>query len=108
MELAYEVVPLRTRHAFAIARGVDPDRRNVLVRLTDGGDEGWGEAEMGRALRFNYAARSAVSAAAHDLVARRLGVPLHRLWGLDAARLPRSSFTIAIPDTDDELRRRVS
>lgn len=145
MELAYEVVPLRTRHAFVIARGVDPDRRNVLVRLTDGGDEGWGEAagnrfygenadtvvaalellrpviatadpwalealeaDMGRALRFNYAARSAVSAAAHDLVARRLGVPLYRLWGLDTARMPRSSFTIAIAGSDEALRQRVT
>jgi L-alanine-DL-glutamate epimerase-like enolase superfamily enzyme len=48
-----------------------------------------------------------VSAALHDLAGKRLGVPLYRLWGLDPARAPRSSFTIAIAATADELVRRV-
>jgi L-alanine-DL-glutamate epimerase-like enolase superfamily enzyme len=64
------------------------------------------EAEMNRAIRFNGSAKSAVSAALHDLAARRLGVPLYRLWGLDPARAPQSSYTIAIAGAD-ELRRRV-
>ena len=64
------------------------------------------EAELNRAMRGNAAAKSAVSAALHDLAAKRLGVPLYRLWGLDPARAPRSSFTIAIAG-DAELRRRV-
>ena len=66
------------------------------------------EAAMLLALRGNPAARSAVSAALHDLAARRLGVPLHRLWGLDPARAPRSSFTIGIVDDEAELRRRIA
>jgi L-alanine-DL-glutamate epimerase-like enolase superfamily enzyme len=59
------------------------------------------EAELHKVLRFNGAAKSAVSAALHDLAAKRLGVPLYRLLGLDPARSPQSSFTIGIaPDRD--------
>jgi L-alanine-DL-glutamate epimerase-like enolase superfamily enzyme len=65
------------------------------------------EAEMNRALRFNGSVKSAVSAALHDLVGKRLGVPVYRLWGLNPANTPLSSFTIAIAASDDELRQRV-
>lgn len=64
------------------------------------------EHELQRALRGHASAKSAVSAALHDLAARRLGVPLWRLWGLDPAKAPRSSFTIAIAG-EAELRRKV-
>lgn len=64
------------------------------------------EAELERALRFNAAAKVAISAALHDLSAKRLGIPLYKMWGLDPARAPRSSFTIGI-GTDAELRRKV-
>jgi L-alanine-DL-glutamate epimerase-like enolase superfamily enzyme len=65
------------------------------------------EEALGKALRFNAAAKTAVSAALHDLAAKRLGVPLYRLWGLDPARAPQSSFTIAIAPTSEELEHRV-
>jgi L-Ala-D/L-Glu epimerase len=65
------------------------------------------EAAMLAALRFNAAARCAVSAALHDLQGKRLGVPLWKLWGLSPAATPRSSFTIAIAADDDTLRARV-
>lgn len=64
------------------------------------------ETELERALRFNAAAKVAVSAALHDLAAKRLGVPLYKMWGLDPAKAPRSSFTIGIGDEAD-LRRKV-
>ena len=54
------------------------------------------ETELNRALRFNGSVKSAISAALHDLIGKRLGVPVYRLWGLDSARAPLSSFTIAI------------
>jgi L-alanine-DL-glutamate epimerase-like enolase superfamily enzyme len=66
------------------------------------------EAELNRALRFNGSVKSAISAALHDLAGKRLGVPLYRLWGLDPAKAPLSSFTIAIAASDDELRQRVA
>jgi L-alanine-DL-glutamate epimerase-like enolase superfamily enzyme len=65
------------------------------------------EVEMNKALRFNGSVKSAISAALHDLAGKRLGVPLYKLWGLDPARAPLSSFTIAIAASDAELRQRV-
>ena len=63
---------------------------------------------MNRALRFNGSVKSAISAALHDLAGKRLGVPLYKLWGLDPAKAPLSSFTIAIAANDAELRERVA
>ena len=55
----------------------------------------------------NAAARAALSAALHDLVGKRLGVPLYRLWGLDPRKAPRSSFTIGL-DTPAQMRQKVA
>ena len=65
------------------------------------------ETEMNSALRLNGSIKSAISAAAHDLMGKRLDVPVHRLWGLDPAKAPLSSFTIGIPATESELEARV-
>jgi L-alanine-DL-glutamate epimerase-like enolase superfamily enzyme len=54
----------------------------------------------------NASVRAAVSSALHDLYAKKLGVSLHRMWGLDSDSVTMSSYTIAIDDTDG-LRRRV-
>lgn len=145
MKLEFEVIELRTRHSFAIARAPSiPVRRSVWVRIQDeDGRTGWGEAAvstpyygetaetasavlplMGGALAGvdplaleraeeavakrvggNSAAKAAVSAALHDLVGQRLGVPVWRLLGLDPAA-PASSFTIAIDDVE-RMRERV-
>lgn len=59
------------------------------------------------ALRGNAAARAALSSALHDLVGKRLGVPVYRLWGLDPAKAPRSTFTIGL-DTPEGLRAKVA
>jgi L-alanine-DL-glutamate epimerase-like enolase superfamily enzyme len=73
--------------------------------------DGWSleaiEAELARAIGGNAAARSAVSAALHDLEAKRLGVPLWKWWGLDPAHAPRSSFTIGLAPDEATLRARV-
>jgi len=52
------------------------------------------------------AARAALSMALHDLFGKCLGQPLWRVWGLDAAKTPRSSFTIGI-DTPEQMRAKV-
>jgi L-Ala-D/L-Glu epimerase len=39
-------------------------------------------------------------------VGKRLGVPLYRLWGLDPAKAPRSTFTIGI-DQPEKMRAKV-
>jgi L-Ala-D/L-Glu epimerase len=58
-------------------------------------------------MRGNPSARAALSAAMHDLAARKLGVPLYRMWGLDPARAPRSTFTIGL-DTPERVRAKVA
>ena len=143
MRIEHEIVTVRTRTPFVIARGGASEWRLVWVRVVDDdGAEGWGEAapsrfygettetviavlerlapvvaranawsleaieaEMNQVIRFNAAAKSAVSAALHDLAAKRLGVPLFRMFGLDPANAPPSSFTIPITTDDDGLRR---
>lgn len=54
----------------------------------------------------NPAAKAAVDIALHDLVGKLLGQPWHRLWGLDAAKAPVTTFTIGI-DTPDVVRQKV-
>lgn len=133
LRMDVELLQLRTRHPFIIARGGQSDHRTVWVRLTDHeGCEGWGEAAPTRfygettdsalaalkvyggalpddpfrleeaerrwetMLRGNAAARSALSSALHDLIGKRLGVPVYQLWGLDPCKAPKSTFTIGL------------
>jgi L-alanine-DL-glutamate epimerase-like enolase superfamily enzyme len=144
MRISHEVLRLRTRHPFIIARGGSADYPTVLVRvIDDDGVEGWGEAapsayyaetpdtviaalakyapvlesanpfaiedieaELLVRMRGNPSTRAAISTALHDLAGKRLGVPVWKMWGLDSARAPRTSFTIGIA-SDEELRARV-
>jgi L-alanine-DL-glutamate epimerase-like enolase superfamily enzyme len=64
------------------------------------------ETALLAALRGNASARAAISSALHDLQARKLDLPLNRMWGLSSESLPLSSFTIAIDDVPG-LKRRV-
>jgi L-alanine-DL-glutamate epimerase-like enolase superfamily enzyme len=83
----------------------------ILAAAIEGSD-GWSleamEHALARAIRFNGAARAGVSAALHDLVGKRLGIPLYRLWGLDPAACPPTSFTIGIAPDEATLRQRVA
>jgi len=49
------------------------------------------------------AAKAAIDIALHDLVGKLLGAPWWRIWGLDAAKAPATSFTIGI-DTPEVVR----
>jgi L-alanine-DL-glutamate epimerase-like enolase superfamily enzyme len=51
----------------------------------------------------NPAAKAAVDIALHDLVGKLMQQPWHRIWGLDPARAPVTTFTIGI-DTADVVR----
>jgi L-alanine-DL-glutamate epimerase-like enolase superfamily enzyme len=143
LRLQAEILELKTRHPFIIARGSHDAYRTVMVRLTDhDGQEGWGEAAPQRfygetpetvlaalevyatvlpddpfhledaearfatVLSGNNSARAALSTALHDLAGKRLGAPVHRLWGLDPAKCPISTFTIGI-DTPERMRMKV-
>ena len=144
MKLEHEIVTVRTRTPFVIARGGSSEWRRVWVRVIDhDGAVGWGEAapsrfygespetviaaldplgavvaranawsldaierEMNTALRFNASAKSAVSAALHDLAAKRLGVPLYRMLGVSIRLMHRSRASRSpITADDDGLRR---
>jgi L-alanine-DL-glutamate epimerase-like enolase superfamily enzyme len=143
LRLQAEILELKTRHPFIIARGTQDTYRTVHIRLTDqDGLEGWGEAapqryygetpetvlaalnlyatalpddpvllddaeaELATVLRGNSAARAGLSVALHDLAGKRLGHPVHRLFGLDARKCPQSTFTIGI-DTPDRITMKV-
>jgi L-alanine-DL-glutamate epimerase-like enolase superfamily enzyme len=145
MKISHEVIRLKTRYPFVIARGGYAAHENVVVRIVDkDGIEGLGEAapnryygesiatvaaaldqfapvlgsadswsleaievSLNRTLRGNNSAKSAISAAVHDIIGKRVGVPVHRLWGLDASDAGESSFTIGIADNEG-LRQRVA
>ncbi len=49
------------------------------------------------------AAKAAIDIALHDWMGRMLGAPWHRIWGLDTARIPVTSFTIGM-DTPEVVR----
>ena len=143
LRLQADILELKTRHPFIIARGSQDLYRTVAIRLVDkDGVEGWGEAapqrfygetpetviaalesyatvlpadpyhledaesRMEALLNGNNSARAALSAALHDLVGKRLGAPVYRLWGLDPARCPVSTFTIGI-DTPERMKLKV-
>ena len=49
------------------------------------------------------AAKAAVDIALHDLVGKLIGQPWYRIWGLDPAKAPSTTFTIGI-DTEEVVR----
>ncbi len=51
------------------------------------------------------AAKAAVDIALHDLVGKLLGAPWFRIWGLDPAKAPSTTFTIGI-DTPEVVRQK--
>jgi L-Ala-D/L-Glu epimerase len=63
------------------------------------------ETAVATSVGRNGGARAGISAALHDLVGKRLGVPVWRLWGL-SPRAPNSSFTLGIAEPE-VLRRKV-
>jgi len=65
------------------------------------------EERMRTEVSTDASARSAVSAAAHDLLGKKRGKPLFELLGLDPMTAPPSSFTIVISTDEGELLRRV-
>ncbi len=48
----------------------------------------------------NHAAKAAIDMALYDMQGKILGMPLHKLWGLDPQRAPKTSYTIGLADMD--------
>ncbi|MDR0540647.1 MAG: dipeptide epimerase [Dysgonamonadaceae bacterium] len=53
----------------------------------------------------NTAAKASIDIALHDLVGKLLGQPWYKIWGLDAAKTPSTTFTIGI-DTPDVVKQK--
>lgn len=53
----------------------------------------------------NTAAKAAVDIALHDWIGKKLGAPWYRIWGLDPAKAPVTSYTIGI-DTPEIVRQK--
>jgi L-alanine-DL-glutamate epimerase-like enolase superfamily enzyme len=49
---------------------------------------------------LNYSARAAIDVALHDLVGKKLGLPIHRYFGITPPENLATSFTISISDPD--------
>jgi len=133
VEIGVEMLTVRTKRTFAIARSSSDAFERVVLRLEEGGITGRGEAAptgyyeqnaasvaevLGRvrirdpwdiegALEENGSlppsALAALDSALHDLAARRLGVPVYRLLGL-ARPEPTSAYTLGIADPETTLR----
>ena len=69
----------------------DPFRMEEILDYIDGLSEG------------DSAAKAAVDIALHDLVGKLLGAPWYKIWGLDPAKAPSTTFTIGI-DTPEVVR----
>ena len=54
----------------------------------------------------NRAAKASVDIALHDLLGKIMGQPWYKIWGLDPAKTPVTSFTIGI-DTEEVVRQKV-
>ena len=128
MQLTWEPLTLDLKTPFRLAHGTTTQRFNVLVHLDEGIGEApavpyYGESAEGIAAYLqdvgdlgddpfliddvlsrlppgSLAARAAIDVALHDLWGRRLGQPLYRLFGLNPAVLPQTSFTIAMDEPE--------
>ncbi|MBR5073011.1 MAG: dipeptide epimerase [Bacteroidales bacterium] len=69
----------------------DPFQMEDILAYVDGLSEG------------DAPAKAAIDIALHDLVGKLIGQPWWRLWGLDAAKAPSTTFTIGI-DTPEVVR----
>lgn len=71
----------------------DPTQLEDILERIDALDEG------------NAAGKAAVDIALHDLVGKMLGSPWYKIWGLNPAKTPDTTFTIGI-DTPDVVRQK--
>jgi L-alanine-DL-glutamate epimerase-like enolase superfamily enzyme len=71
----------------------DPTQLEDILSYIDGMDEG------------NAAGKTAVDIALHDLVGKITGQPWYRMWGLNPAKAPSTTFTIGI-DTAEVVKQK--
>lgn len=84
----------------ATVEAVLPDLLAVVEDVDDPHSLGRIEHRLRETVRANPAARCAVSIALHDLVGKRLDLPLYRYWGLDPSETVSTSYTIGLDDIE--------
>jgi L-alanine-DL-glutamate epimerase-like enolase superfamily enzyme len=134
VQLSWQPLSLQLIHPFRIAHGVSDVRHNVLVRVQDGvgeaaavhyhGETPEGIVEYLRGVDLSAhsdpmhieeilaelpvgsaAARAGIDIALYDAWGRALGQPLYRLFGLNPARIPLTSFTIPLGSAEEMAER---
>lgn len=131
IQLAAKPLELPLKHTFTIARSSESRSHSAVVRLRWNELEGLGESapierygesvssviaglerrELGDdpyrldqlLTGLTPAQRCGLDIALHDLIGKDLDRPLWRLFGLDAAQTPRTSFTIGIASIDETV-----
>ena len=131
IQLAVEPLDLPLKHTFTIARSSASVASTAIVRLRWNGIEALGETAPNERYDENVASVTAglealelgddpyalerllaglppaqacgLDIALHDCIGKDLDRPLWRLFGLDPARTPRTSFTIGIAGTQETL-----
>ena len=126
MNLQWEAVTLNLRTTWRIAHGATDQRHNVIAHIAGGLGEGAGVPHHGESQagiiayleqvgdriwdpfqledvlnnlpEGSMSAHAAIDLALHDLLGQKLGQPLYRLLGLNPARAPETSFTIAMDE----------
>lgn len=87
-ETAGTVVSALEQMRPVIEGAADPDRLEAVER------------DLRAAIGHNGSAHAAVNAALCDLAGKRAGMPLWKMWGLDPADAPPSSFTIGLDEPE--------
>jgi len=91
-----EAAPVRQHHE--TRAGVS----DYLASLPPLGDDPFSlEDILARLPPGSQAARAAVDIALHDLIGKKLGLPLYRLWGLDPHSAPPTSITLSIGTVEE-------
>ena len=84
----------------ATVEAVLPDLLAVVEDVDDPHARQRIERRLDAVVGDNPAAKSGVTTALADLVAKRCGLPLYRLWGLDPGSVPPTSYTVSITDPE--------
>ncbi len=97
------VLPVLLEAIEPAAAGLRGDRAEALAALEDAADR------MAAAIGHNGAAKCAIDIALHDLVGKRLGLPVATLLGVDG-EIPPTDFTLGIdePEVVAERARRAA